>query len=69
MRPWVTVSVYDDGPGMPSQRAGARTSLRILDEHLHRFGGAVVADGGKAAAPGSWLGGNRHSGDRWMSFL
>jgi hypothetical protein len=29
---------------MPSQRAGARTSLRILDEHLHRFGGAVVAE-------------------------
>jgi signal transduction histidine kinase len=54
-RPWVTVSVADDGPGMPAQapqpaQAGSRTSLRILDEHLHRFDGAVVteqrADGG-----------------------
>jgi hypothetical protein len=43
-RPWVTVSVDDDGPGMPAQPAGARTSLRILDEHLHRFDGAVVAE-------------------------
>jgi hypothetical protein len=24
--------------------AGARASLRILDEHLHRFDGAVVAE-------------------------
>jgi nitrate/nitrite-specific signal transduction histidine kinase len=37
--------VDDDGPGMPAARpAGARTSLRILDEHLHRFDGAVVAE-------------------------
>jgi hypothetical protein len=43
-RPWVTVSVDDDGPGIPAQPAGARTSLRILDEHLHRFDGAVVAE-------------------------
>jgi hypothetical protein len=43
-RPWVPVSVDDDGPGMPAQAAGARTSLRILDEHLHRFDGAVVAE-------------------------
>jgi len=43
-RPWVTVSVDDDGPGMPAQPAGARTSLRILDEHLHRFDGGVVAE-------------------------
>ena len=43
-RPWVTVSVDDDGPGMPAQPAGPRTSLRILDEHLHRFDGAVVAE-------------------------
>jgi len=43
-RPWVTVSVDDDGPGWPAQTqpAGPRTSLRILDEHLHRFDGAVV---------------------------
>jgi nitrate/nitrite-specific signal transduction histidine kinase len=40
----VTVSVDDDGPGMPAQPAGARASLRILDEHLHRFDGAVVAE-------------------------
>jgi hypothetical protein len=44
VRPWVTVSVDDDGPGMPAQPTGARTSLRILDEHLHRFDGAVVAE-------------------------
>jgi len=43
-RPWVTVSVDDDGPGMPAQPTGSRTSLRILDEHLHRFDGAVVAE-------------------------
>jgi signal transduction histidine kinase len=43
-RPWVTVSVDDDGPGMPAQPAGTRSSLRILDEHLHRFDGAVVAE-------------------------
>jgi signal transduction histidine kinase len=45
-RPWVTVLVDDDGPGMPAAVApnGARTSLRILDEHLHRFDGAVVAE-------------------------
>ena len=48
-RPWVTVSVADDGPGMPTQaaqpeQAGSRTSLRILDEHLHRFDGAVVTE-------------------------
>ena len=43
-RPWVTVSVDDDGPGMPAEPAGARASLRILDEHLHRFDGAVVAE-------------------------
>jgi hypothetical protein len=45
-RPWVTVSVADDGPGIPVQTAlaGPRTSLRILDEHLHRYSGAVVAE-------------------------
>ncbi len=45
-RPWVTVSVSDDGPGMPAHavEAGSRTSLRILDEHLRRFDGAVVAE-------------------------
>jgi hypothetical protein len=44
-RPWVTVSVDDDGPGLPAQAAAApRTSLRILDDHLHRFDGAVVAE-------------------------
>jgi hypothetical protein len=45
-RPWVTVSVDDDGPGWPAQtqHSGPRTSLRILDEHLHRFDGAVVAE-------------------------
>ena len=43
-RPWVTVSVDDDGPGMPAQSAGPRTSLRILGEHLQRFEGAVVAE-------------------------
>jgi hypothetical protein len=44
-RPWVTVSVDDDGPGWPlhTQPGEPRTSLRILDEHLHRFDGAVVA--------------------------
>ena len=41
---WVTVSVDDDGPGMPARAAGPRTSLRILDEHLQRFDGAVVAE-------------------------
>ncbi len=44
LRPWVTVSVDDDGPGMPAPPAGSRTSLRILDEHLQRFDGAVVAE-------------------------
>ena len=45
-RPWVTVSVADDGPGLPPQAAaGPRTSLRILDDHLHRFDGGVVAEG------------------------
>ena len=46
VRPWVTVSVDDDGPGWPTQaqHAGPRTSLQILDEHLHRFDGAVVAE-------------------------
>jgi signal transduction histidine kinase len=43
-RPWVTVLVDDDGPGMPAAGGGGRTSLRILDEHLHRFDGAVVAE-------------------------
>jgi signal transduction histidine kinase len=44
-RPWVTVSVADDGPGLPPQAAaGPRTSLRILDDHLHRFDGGVVAE-------------------------
>jgi hypothetical protein len=44
-RPWVTVLVDDDGPGMPAAaQDGPRTSLRILDEHLHRFDGAVVAE-------------------------
>jgi len=43
-RPWVTVSVDDDGPGMPALEAASRTSLRILDEHLRRFDGAVVAE-------------------------
>ena len=56
-RPWVTVSVDDDGPGMPAQPAGARASLRILDEHLHRFDGTVVAerrDGGGTRALARW---------------
>lgn len=43
-RPWVTVSVDDDGPGLPVQGPGPRTSLRILHEHLQRFEGAVVAE-------------------------
>jgi len=43
-RPWVTVSVADDGPGLPAQPTGTRTSLRILDDHLHRFDGAVVTE-------------------------
>ncbi len=42
--PWVTVTVADDGPGMPAQPGGPRTSLRILSEHLHRFEGSVVAE-------------------------
>ena len=56
-RPWVTVSVDDDGPGMPAQAAGPRTSLRILDEHLHRFDGAVLAerrDGGGTRVLARW---------------
>ncbi len=58
-RPWVTVSVDDDGPGMPAPtaQAGHRTSLRILDEHLHRFDGAVVAeqrDGGGTRVLARW---------------
>jgi len=44
-RPWVTVLVDDDGPGMPAAaQHGPRDSLRILDEHLHRFDGAVVTE-------------------------
>ncbi len=44
-RPWVTVLVDDDGPGMPAAAPhGPRDSLRILDEHLHRFDGAVVTE-------------------------
>ena len=43
-QPWLVVSVDDDGPGMPPLAAGARTSLQILDEHLHRFDGAVRAE-------------------------
>jgi signal transduction histidine kinase len=43
-KPWLVVSVDDDGPGMPPLAAGARTSLQILDEHLHRFDGAVRAE-------------------------
>jgi hypothetical protein len=44
-RPWVTVLVDDDGPGMPAAAGhGPTGSLRILDEHLHRFDGAVVAE-------------------------
>jgi hypothetical protein len=56
-RPWVTVSVDDDGPGMPTQLAGSRTSLRILHEHLKRFDGAVVAerrDGGGTRVLAKW---------------
>jgi len=58
-RPWVTVSVADDGPGMPAQtaHAGPRASLRILDEHLHRYEGAVVAeqrDGGGTLVLARW---------------
>jgi hypothetical protein len=45
VRPWVTVLVDDDGPGVPAAlQHGPRDSLRILDEHLHRFDGAVVAE-------------------------
>ena len=43
-KPWLVVSVDDDGPGMPALAADGRTSLRILDEHLHRFDGAVRAE-------------------------
>jgi hypothetical protein len=44
-RPWVTVLVDDDGPGVSAAwQHGPRDSLRILDEHLHRFDGAVVAE-------------------------
>ena len=56
-RPWVTVSVADDGPGLPAQPTGNRTSLRILDDHLHRFDGAVVAerrDGGGTRVLARW---------------
>jgi two-component sensor histidine kinase len=56
-RPWVTVSVADDGPGPPGQPAAARTSLRILDDHLHRFDGAVVTerrDGGGTRVLARW---------------
>ena len=56
-RPWVTVSVADDGPGLPAQPTGTRTSLRILDDHLHRFDGAVVAeqrDGGGTRVLARW---------------
>jgi hypothetical protein len=56
-RPWVTVSVADDGPGPPAQPAAARTSLRILDDHLHRFDGAVVTqqrDGGGTRVLARW---------------
>ncbi|HTW00929.1 MAG TPA: ATP-binding protein [Streptosporangiaceae bacterium] len=56
-RPWVTVSVADDGPGLPAQPAVTRTSLRILDDHLHRFDGAVVAerrDGGGTRVLARW---------------
>ena len=56
-RPWVTVSVADDGPGLPAQPGAARTSLRILDDHLHRFDGAVVAerrDGGGTRVLARW---------------
>ena len=57
MRPWVTVSVVDDGPGMPARAAGPRTSLRILHEHLQRFDGDVVAehrDGGGTRVLARW---------------
>jgi signal transduction histidine kinase len=57
-RPWVTVLVDDDGPGIPAAaQDGPRTSLRILDEHLHRFDGAVVAeqrDGGGTRVLARW---------------
>ena len=56
-RPWVTLSVADDGPGSPAQPTGPRTSLRILDDHLHRFDGAVVAeqrDGGGTRVLARW---------------
>jgi signal transduction histidine kinase len=44
-RPWVTVLVDDDGPGIPAAaQHGPRDSLRILDEHLHRFDGAVLTE-------------------------
>jgi nitrate/nitrite-specific signal transduction histidine kinase len=53
------VSVADDGPGIPARAAppGPRTSLRILDEHLHRYDGAVVAeqrDGGGTLVLARW---------------
>lgn len=54
---WLVVSVDDDGPGMPGSAAGGRTSLRILDEHLHRFDGAVVAEpraGGGTRVQARW---------------
>ena len=43
---WVLLAWFPagDGPGTPAEPAGVRTSLRILDEHLHRFDGAVVAE-------------------------
>jgi signal transduction histidine kinase len=56
-RPWVTVTVADDGPGMPGQAGGSRTSLRILGDHLQRFDGAVVAerrDGGGTRVLARW---------------
>jgi hypothetical protein len=56
-RPWVTISVDDDGPGMPQQALGPRTSLRILNEYLHRFDGAVRSeprDGGGTRVLARW---------------
>jgi signal transduction histidine kinase len=54
---WMTVSVDDDGPGIPPPAAGPRTSLSILQEHLHRFGGAVLTeprDGGGTRVLARW---------------
>jgi signal transduction histidine kinase len=54
---WLTVSVDDDGPGLPAQPAAPQSSLSILQEHLRRFGGAVVTeplDGGGTRVLARW---------------